>query len=157
MFAERGSRQTPAVGKWQDCRGPASRQATALGEVGRFAESRARQKMPVGKTVLCRRPRSRQNQALGKTLPRAHSRDLPWRRHRFAESPSVTALGKTLCRAPLSANICREPLLGSRQMWFLYFMCMCFSSPNSLQLNYFFFHMLQTFFLYRHTTGCTQY
>ena len=69
-FAESGSRQTPAVGNWQDCRGPASRQSTALGEVGRFAESCARQKMPVGKTVLCRRPPSRQNQALGKTLPR---------------------------------------------------------------------------------------
>ena len=156
-FAERGSRQTRAIGNSQDCRGPASRQTTTLGEVGHFAESPARQKMTFGKMGLCRGPHSRQNQALGKTLPWAHRRDLPWRRHHFAESPTVMALGKTVCRALLSANICREPLPGSRQTWFLYFMCMCFSSPNSLQLNCFFFHMLQTFFLYTHTTGCTQY
>ena len=73
IFAESknaGSRQTPTVDKWQDCRGPASRQATALGEVGHFAESPARQKMTFGKMGLCRGPHSRQNQALGKTLPR---------------------------------------------------------------------------------------
>jgi len=76
-FAERGSRQTRAVGNSQDCRGPASRQTTTLGEVGHFAESPARQKMTFGKMGLCRGPHSRQNQALGKTLPWAHRRDLP--------------------------------------------------------------------------------
>ena len=76
-FAERRSRQTRAVGNSQDCRGPASRQTTTLGEVGHFAESPARQKMTFGKMGLCRGPHSRQNQALGKTLPWAHRRDLP--------------------------------------------------------------------------------
>jgi hypothetical protein len=107
----------------------------------------------LGKETICQEPLSAKKH-------RRETSYLPWAR---ISAKNNSRRNGSLPTAPRSANkpswqradvvtspsgvssLPRPPHPASRQRDILYFMCSCSSSPHSHQINYFFFHALQTF------------